>query len=213
MKLRSVAMTGVMSLAGLGLVGAGAHAVFTQNTVSSQQITAGTMNVQLSTTAVGANLSANGQTLTFANFGPTGSTFTTGDLAVTITNYSNFAVSELVSTPGDTYDGSGGPASPNSLLAAEAYLCETSSGTVIYNGLLSGGLYTQAIVGSLTAYPGPGNTDSYTINVYAGNAVTEACGSATSGAAVSGVNPSATDLSNDAEGGVVTPSLTVGYSG
>ena len=32
MKFRTVAMTGVMSLAGLGLVGAGAHAVFTQTT-------------------------------------------------------------------------------------------------------------------------------------------------------------------------------------
>ena len=42
MKLRSVAMTGVLSLAGLGLVGAGAHAVFTTSTASNQTVTAGT---------------------------------------------------------------------------------------------------------------------------------------------------------------------------
>jgi predicted ribosomally synthesized peptide with SipW-like signal peptide len=210
MKLKTMAMTGMMSLAGLGLVGAGAHAVFTQNTVSSQQITAGTMNVQLSTTAVGANLSANGQTLTFANFGPTGSTFTTGDLAVTITNYSNFAVSELVSTPGDTYDGSGGPASPNSLLAAEAYLCETSSGTVIYNGLLSAAP-AQPIGGTLAAYPTSGDTDGYTVNIYAGS-VTTACGSGTSGTAVSGTSTAPT-LAQGAQGGVIDPTLTVSYSG
>ena len=47
MKLRTIGMTGVMSLAGLGLVGAGAHAVFTQNTTSRQTITAGTMHVTL----------------------------------------------------------------------------------------------------------------------------------------------------------------------
>ena len=135
MKLKSIAMTGVMSLAGLGLVGAGAHAVFTQNTVSAQTITAGTMNVTLySTDAVGGNNTAN---LALANLGPTGSTFTTGDQLVTITNNAPFVVSEITATPGDTFDSSGGPTSPNSRLAAETYLCEVSSGEVIYNGLLS----------------------------------------------------------------------------
>ncbi|MGA9076777.1 MAG: MBG domain-containing protein [Acidimicrobiales bacterium] len=42
MKLRSVALVGVMSLAVLGLIGTGAHAVFTTSTTSSQTITAGT---------------------------------------------------------------------------------------------------------------------------------------------------------------------------
>jgi len=41
-KLRSVALVGVMSLAVLGLIGTGAHAVFTTSTTSSQTITAGT---------------------------------------------------------------------------------------------------------------------------------------------------------------------------
>ncbi len=39
MKLRSVALIGVVSFAALGLVGAGAHAVFTTSTTSSQRIT------------------------------------------------------------------------------------------------------------------------------------------------------------------------------
>ncbi len=42
MKLRSVALVGVVSLAALGMIGAGAHAVFTTSTTSSQTITAGT---------------------------------------------------------------------------------------------------------------------------------------------------------------------------
>ena len=45
MKIKSVAMIGVMSLAGLGLIGAGAHAAWTTNTSSAQQVTAGTITV------------------------------------------------------------------------------------------------------------------------------------------------------------------------
>jgi len=41
-KLRSVALVSVMSVAALGLIGAGAHAVFTTSTTSGQTITAGT---------------------------------------------------------------------------------------------------------------------------------------------------------------------------
>ena len=42
MKLRSVALVGMVSLAVLGLIGAGVHAVFTTSTTSGQTITAGT---------------------------------------------------------------------------------------------------------------------------------------------------------------------------
>ena len=42
MKLRSVALVGVICLAALGLVGVGAHAAFTTSTTSGQTITAGT---------------------------------------------------------------------------------------------------------------------------------------------------------------------------
>jgi hypothetical protein len=38
MKLKAVALTGVMSLAGLGLIGAGAHAVFTTNLENSSDL-------------------------------------------------------------------------------------------------------------------------------------------------------------------------------
>src|ERR1035441_1777736 len=42
MKLRSVALVGVVCLAALGLVGVGAHAAFTTSTTSGQTITVGT---------------------------------------------------------------------------------------------------------------------------------------------------------------------------
>jgi len=52
MKLRFVAMTGVLSLAGLGLIGAGAHAAWTTNTTSNQQVSSGVLSVGL-TSSVG----------------------------------------------------------------------------------------------------------------------------------------------------------------
>jgi predicted ribosomally synthesized peptide with SipW-like signal peptide len=208
-----------MSIAGLGLIGAGAHAIFNASTTSTQQITAGTMNVTLSSPGAYGN---NTPTLTFANFGPTNSSFTTGDNLVTITNNSGIVVKEIESTPGDTYDSSGGPTSANSRLAAEVSLCEVSYGPggtpayVIYNGLLSAAP-AQAINGTLAGAPGPGNTDSYLVNIYAGSTVNTACGSVTTvGAfapAADGPNPAATDLSDDAQGGVINPTMTVTYTG
>jgi predicted ribosomally synthesized peptide with SipW-like signal peptide len=80
MKLKTMAMTGVMSLAGLGLIGAGAHATFTQNTTSQQQITAGTPQVVLSSADA-----SNGCTtiaIAEANPGPCSGTLTLNPPAV-----------------------------------------------------------------------------------------------------------------------------------
>jgi hypothetical protein len=212
MKLRSIAVLGGLGVASIALIGMGAGAVFTQNTVSSQTITAGTMNVQLSTTASGAGLSPNGQVLTFAPLSGVGSSFTTGDQTVVITNYSTFPVKEITATPGDSYDSSGGSSSANSLFAGEAYLCEVSSGEVIYNGLLADAP-AQSINGTLSTYGQSGDTDNYTVNVYAGTETT-ACGAATSTGAPAVSGPStAPSLLQDAQGGVIDPSLTVSYTG
>ena len=51
MKLRSVALIGVVSLAVLGLIGVGAHAVFTTSTTSGQSITAGNWVTPTTTSA------------------------------------------------------------------------------------------------------------------------------------------------------------------
>ncbi len=53
MKFKTIAMTGVMSLAGLGLIGAGAHAVFTGTVSSSQTINAGVPYVAMWSPTVG----------------------------------------------------------------------------------------------------------------------------------------------------------------
>jgi predicted ribosomally synthesized peptide with SipW-like signal peptide len=210
MKLtRSIAVLGGLGVASIALIGAGASAVFTQNTVSSQQITAGTMNVVLSASgATGNGTSA----ITFANLAPVNSSFTTGDEVVTITNDSNIPVTEIEATPGDSFDSSGGSTSANSLFAGEAYLCEVSSGEVIYNGLLSAAP-AQSIAGTLAV----GGTDNYTMNIYAGSTALTACGAVTSAGSTApagdAANPAAVSLAQGAQGGVINPSMTVTYNG
>ncbi|MHB8891847.1 MAG: hypothetical protein ACYC65_07355 [Candidatus Limnocylindrales bacterium] len=206
MALRKFATLGGVSIAGLALIGAGAAATFTQTTQSYQQVQAGTMDVTLS--GDGA-LSNSDHTLTFAAFGPTNSSFTTGDNLVTIKNSGNITVQEITEQIGATGDGA---------LISQLYACEVSwdSGSgiyrVIYNGPLSGGLGLQAIAGSLA----PGATDTYKINVYAGSTVNTACGAVTGiGAAAPAApapNPAAISLDNLAQGLSATVSVTVGYS-
>jgi hypothetical protein len=225
MKLRFVAMAGVLSLAGLGLVGAGAHAVFSTSTTSNQIISTGTPGVTLSGQCLNGpcagnpndlySLSNGGATLTFTAGGPYGSTFTTGDEQVTATNTGNIPLTELVIALAATY--------PTSPLATEAYVCfgSTGLGTTpgsffqIYNGPMSGlpasgwgqngdVLTTLGTPPSGGPYPIPasGPTDNYIINVYAGPGVSTACGTSTAPA-----------LNSDAEGESITLSATMTYQG
>jgi hypothetical protein len=207
LSLKNLAMTGALSVAGFGLVGIGAHAVFTQNTVSAQTITAGTMNVTLYSAL--ASSGNNTSTITLTSPPATNSSFTTGDQLVTITNNGNIPVLEVVSTPGVTNNGNGNSA----IFQSEVYLCETSSNMVIYNGLLSAAP-AQGIAGSLAV----GGTDNYTANIYAGSGVSD-CGGAAAFApslVIPAVNPvavTAGGLSNTAQGGVIYPTITVSYTG
>lgn len=223
MKLRFVAMAGVLSLAGLGLVGAGAHAVFSTSTTSNQIISTGTPGVTLSGQCLNGpcagnpndlySLSNGGATLTFTAGGPYGSTFTTGDELVTATNTGNIPLTELVLTLAATY--------PTSPLATEAYVCLGSTGLgtngspffEIYNGPMSGlpaGGWSQegdVLTVAGTGYsggspPASGPTDNYIINVYAGSGVSTACGTSTAPA-----------LNSDAEGESITLSATMTYQG
>ena len=200
--LKNLAMTGALSVAGLGLIGVGAHAVFTENTTSSQQISIGTMNVTLSTTGAGV-LGNNTSALTLAPVGPTGSSFTTGDEVVTITNNSNIPVNITSIGTSSTY--------PTSVEATELYICEVDPyGYVDYNGPLSG---------ATTVPYGPGNpiaplaTEPMIMNIYAGNETT-ACGAGTHVGfkAVSGTS-TAPSLTSGAEGQSIAVTVTTGFSG
>jgi hypothetical protein len=213
-KFRTIAMVGAMSIAGLGLIGAGAHAIFTTSTTSTQNITAGTLSVVLSSPAATAG---NGTgTLTLGAYGPTASTFTTGDDTVTMTNNGTIPASELTETIGTDY--------PTSTLAGELYVCEVSYGPgltpdyVIYNGPLTSALYTQAITGTIAV----NGIDEYTTNIYAGSEPTLCGDNFTAGPLANAgvgtiVTADATSpapaLDNSVMGESLDVTLTVGYSG
>jgi predicted ribosomally synthesized peptide with SipW-like signal peptide len=237
MKLKSIAMTGVLALSGLGLIGVGAHAAFTQNTTSAQTITAGTINVTVSSPTVGT--SGNGtQSITLPPVGPVGSTFSSV-YTVDITNNSPFAVDEIAYTLTD----------PNALANAQSAAFDSQAWACIYS---DGYLYANEPLATIEGYGeaaqlvslapagDPGSTDAYSLVIYAGPV--SDCGAAYSGWSSSpyqspngtvvpssytgaepytysgpgtspgyGVNTGAASLTDAAEAGVIIPTFTVTY--
>ena len=202
-RLRSVPMVIVVSIAALGFIGVGAHATFTTNTSSGQTITAGTSDPTLVGSCVsGTNcpvdansnlysVSSNGTTLTFSPDTPSGPSFTTGDEQVAATNTGNLPLTD----PTWNLNATVGPALEN-----EAYVCATSTGIgtgnttyLLYNGPLSGFTGTSySLDGDIlsttstaaTATSGP--TDNFDVDVYAGSETTLCGTSFTNGTGVSG---------------------------
>jgi hypothetical protein len=215
MKLKTMAMTGVMSLAGLGLVGAGAHAVFTTSTTSAQTITAGNMSVAESApsaTCTGWDAYDSCTTLSLAAFGPANSNFVSGPTTVTFTNEGTVTPYEVSVAFGDTV----GATTADTTLASEVYACITSDGAILENGLLS------SLVGySFRWYALPntgGTTDEDTFTYYSGSGATECGGEAVGATPLStpASNPAAVTaggLTNLAEDGVIAPSFTLSFQG
>jgi hypothetical protein len=201
MKLRTVAMTGVLSLAGLGLVGAGAHAVFTTQTSSTQTISAGVPAVYLyaagavaapGTAAPGdpcttATLAPENDctSITLPAVGPEGSTFDTPLTAIYIVNDGNIPVTEAGIQLTDNNPAGG---SASAWLQDEMNICISSdpgsnpgagipdNATIVANGPLTTGLGltpSVTLVGpTLAANTG---TDEYQVDFYAGENSAE-CG-------------------------------------
>lgn len=200
MKLKTVAMTGVMSLAGLGLIGVGAHAQFTTSTTSNQAFTIGTLSVSVSApgatlTGVGSDCSNSGElcgNITLPPQGPFGSTFDTAPVLVTITNTGNVTATEITIQFTDTND--------NSTLQSEVGMCLYSDGAPVFNEPLTTAEGAGPI-GLVHTTIAPGATDSYSMDYYAGVASSQ-CGGAANA-----------ELTSGAEGGAITPAVTLSYQG
>jgi predicted ribosomally synthesized peptide with SipW-like signal peptide len=226
MKLRTVALSGVMSLASLGLIGAGAHAVFTTSTTSSQQITAGTLSLVLqATNPDGSQVSGyNTNSITFAQQAPVSSSFMTAPQLITIYNNGSVTATEISM---QLTDPNAVANATSAALDSETWVCMYSDGELAFNEpmpTVEG--YGSVIIGAQTIAPQA--TDSYTVVFYAGSA-DNGCGptftgisggvyshdEAYSGTPALGPNtdPLAVPLTNAAEGGTITPTFTVSYSG
>ena len=116
MKLRTIAVVGALGVAGLALIGAGASATFTQNTTSSQKITAGSISVVLSAPDAEGN---NTPSITCRTSGRWFDV-TTPPTLVTITNNGNIAVSEVAIQLTDTNN--------NATLRSDTWVCIYSDG-------------------------------------------------------------------------------------
>jgi predicted ribosomally synthesized peptide with SipW-like signal peptide len=226
-KLRTMAMVGALSIAGLGLIGTGVHAVFMSDATATQTITAGTLAVALSSSGAASSmcLTAAGdcQSLTFSPLGLVGSTYTTGDQTVTVTNAGSLPVYETSFTL---------TATGTSNLVTESSVCITrpwqGGQRVFYNGPLPG---ISGVFVPIAGWPviAGAATDTYTVNVYAGTDPT-ACGGIYSGLAGQGDSPTyvnggsahiwdtpsgttsvAPTLGNDSEGGNMTVTVKMTY--
>jgi len=212
-RFRTIAMVGAMSVAGLGLIGAGAHAVFTTSTTSSQQVTAGNLSVVLQGPA---SATGNGTpTVQLAPVGPTQSSFTTGDQEVDMVNNGNINADEITLTLNTTY--------PTSALAGELNVCLISTGLgvpagdyfLFYNGPLTGVIGVSYNVANPSDVLVPGGTDDTFINVYAGDEAT-ACGANTTMGDYPYPSPgtsTSASLINDAMGESINISETITYQG
>jgi hypothetical protein len=227
MKLRIVALTGVLSLAGLGLVGAGAHGVFSTQTTSNQTISTGTLAVVLSSPGASGNGTP---TISLPSVTNAGSTFISPAQLITITNNGSLTANEINLK---VTDSPGNPA--GSALASEMYLCLYSDSNIVFNGLLSADEALGNMEVGGTVLPN-GGTDTYTAVFYAGDVYT-GCGNvsgyqygtldAAPGTSLTpypvtsaqpdagspvGNSSLASPLNGDAEGGTDTVSVTLTYS-
>jgi predicted ribosomally synthesized peptide with SipW-like signal peptide len=203
---RKIAITAGLGVAALSLVGVGTGATFTDSVSTQQQVSAGHMNVQVSTD--GSNFSKSAD---WSNFGPVGSTFDTTMHDAVIKNNGDIPVTAWKVSLDWSTEGSG---TAGDALANEVMVRVTSvkHGGILYDGHLA---YLKAhplsVIGPLAA----GETDDVGIEIYAGQDLPGTCQPGATidpvftGCPATGVQ----DLKDDAQGGVITPNVTVDYVG
>ena len=187
--------------AGLALVGAGAGATFTDATHSVQKVSAGTLNVTVSADADGAITSWDGKSVELPAAADLPSTFKTDAIPVVITNSGTVTANEVwlgMSVAPTTSAADAALLDQLNVCIFSPYIDEQNWGGVVWNGKLTDLVASgQQVTGPVK----PGDTDQYTTEFYAGN-VTTKCGDHTTAS-----------LTNDAQGGSVTPTVTVTYHG
>ena len=183
---RKVLTVGALGVAAFALIGAGANATFTDGVQAQQAITAGTMNMTITSTAPNATRSSDGKTLTLDPYGPVGSTFTTGPQTIIVSNNSTIDAKmvKLVVTANTS----------NNQLRDGIYvrIQMVGANSPVYDGLLTQlqSSSSQLVTGQTIAH---GRSMAADVTFYAGDTV-----------------PS---LPDGAQGGVVVPTFTVSFTG
>jgi hypothetical protein len=216
---RKALTIGAVSVAGLALVGTGAGATFSDSVHETQSLEAGTMNMQID--GPGHDVSADGKTITLPTFGPTGSTFESTKQVVTITNSGNIPARAASIQMSESHAGN---ANDNALFA-QTNVCIMStdpSGTWTEgNGPLATAVALTPSVNQNSVVIQPGESIEVWVTYYAGQDSAN-CGEVSSDgsnttAAWNGYqgHPYQTpaSLTNAAQGGTITPTMTFSFTG
>jgi hypothetical protein len=177
---------GALGVAAFALIGTGATATFTDGVEGKQVITAGTMNMTITSPESGAWRTTDGKTLTLKPYGPVGSTFTTGAQTIIVSNSSNIdakMVKLVVTSPTSNDELKDG-------IYVKIQMADTN--TPVYDGLL-----TELQSSANPAIKGQtikaGSSIAAEVTFYAGDG-----------------KPT---LPNGAQGGVVVPTFSVSFDG
>ncbi len=222
---RKALTVGAISVAALALIGTGAGASFTDAVNNTQHITAGTMNVKI-TDGAGGSVSPDGKTVTFASFGPQGSTFETPQKVITIRNNGNIPAMAKSIQMTESHVGTAN----NNALLAQTNVCIQSTDPAGEGG---GGPWTEGngpLTTALALNPTvaqnpfvlqPGETMTFSVTFYAGQDSAN-CNEVSS----DGTNTKNTwdgydggpyhtpaSLTNAAQGGTITPTMTFNFTG
>lgn len=195
-------LAGVAGLAVAGsLVGLGAGASFTDAVAATQTVTAGQMNL-------GIEQAGGQKSYTLPSTPAEGSTFTTGPQLVTTHNYGNITANAILLSLADTNTNAAMKAETN--VEIDSWTAPNQGGTLVvaYNGPLSG---LEANPQALSGPVAPGQTDPFYVTFYAGTNGANSDGAADVGFGSNLDNAAALDSA--AQGGSVTPTVTVTYSG
>jgi len=203
MNLRTIALTGIASLAGLGLVGVGAHATFTGSADSVQTINAGTPTVVMwaANAASPCQTETNAEdyywdcdSITLTTPSDVGSVFDAPS-TIYVLNVGNIAVNLASVAVADTgYSQSGA----NYYLSTEMGLCIQDVNGYVADGALDSYFTTSDITPiSLPTY---GSETNLNVDLYAGETSSFGCGANNS-------------LGTGAEGGTDTVTITANVTG
>ena len=215
---------GALGVGALALIGTGAGASFTDSVHDTQHVQAGTMNVQI-TGPAGGTLSGDGKTVTFASFGANGSTFETPRKVVTIRNNGDIPVYADSIQMTESHANN----AKNNALFAQTNVCMQSTDPQSQGG---GGPWTEGngpLTTAVALNPSvaqnhfalqPGEAMTFSVTFYAGDDsaycnTTSSDGTNTRNAwnGYSGAYHTPASLTNAAQGGNITPTMTFNFTG
>jgi len=216
---RKVLTAGAFGVAALALIGTGAGATFSDAVHANTTVNAGTMDLQI-TNGAGGVVSADGKTVTLPAVGPTGSTFESTHRVITVRNNGDVPVTTDSFQMTESHVGTAN----NNALLAQTNVCIKStdpSGTWTEgNGPLTTAIALHPTVVENPVVLRPGQAMTFSVDFYAGRDSANCSPVSSDGPSTkkawdgySGAYHTPASLTDAAQGGSITPTLTFAFTG